>query len=143
MAGDKQPEHSFQMDDLSRLQKKLDDLGVMFYTYIGILQRDAPPITRAPDETDELPADAKMHDQLSKKAPEYAADIVACSREIDQVISEIDAKMLQQDGKERTLLDNANYESVQAGEEMTEAVDDAQKLLASVRDIITAREGEA
>jgi len=142
MAG-KTAEESFEMDDLSRLQKKLDDLGVMFYTYIGILQRDAPPIARAPDETSDLPSDNTKREELAKKAPEYARYIVQCSREIDEEIAEIDGKMKEQDGKERNLLDNANFESMQAGEEMTEAVDDAQKLLSSVRDIITAREGES
>lgn len=131
-----------QMDDLSRLQKRVEDLGVMFYTYLGVLQRDAPPTSRLPDEKEELANDEVARQQLAKKIPEFATDIIQCSREIDSLVSDIGVKMKEQAGCERTLLDTANFESMQAGDEMTEAVDDAQKLLSSVRDLINARERE-
>lgn len=130
------------MDDLSRLQKRMENLGVMFYTYLGIIQRDAPPVSRPPDEADETANDEAMRKELAEKTPSFARDIVQCSRDIDALINEIEGKMEDLDGKEREILDTANFESVQAGEEMTEAVDDAQKLLTSVRHIIAAREAE-
>lgn len=130
------------LDDLSRLQKHLEHLGNKFYSCIGVLQRDAPPVSRPPEEADEVTNDENMRKQLASKTPEFARDIVRTSREIDSIITEIEAKMAALQGKERTLLDTANFESVQAGEEMTEAVDDAQKLLTSVRQIIAARETE-
>lgn len=130
------------LDDLSRLQKHLEHLGVKFYSCIGVLQRDAPPVSRSPEEAEEATNDEDLRKKLASKTPEFARDIVQTSREIDNLISEIEAKMAALQGKERTLLDTANFESVQAGEEMTEAVDDAQKLLASVRQIIAARETE-
>lgn len=132
-----------QMDDLSRLQKRVEDMGVMFYTYLGILQRDAPPTARAPDEKEEMANDEASRKQLANKIPEFAKDIIQCGREIDSLIDHIDGKMKQQEGRERTLLETANFESMQAGDEMEEAVDDAQKLLSSVRDLITARERES
>lgn len=132
-----------QMDDLSRLQKRIEDMGVMFYTYLGILQRDAPPTARAPDEKEEMARDEASRKQLATKIPEFAKDIVQCGREVDSLIDHIDGKMKQQEGRERTLLETANFESMQAGDEMEEAVDDAQKLLSSVRDLITARERES
>lgn len=130
------------LDDLSRLQKYLENLGVKFYSCIGVLQQDAPPVTRSPEEAEEVTSDDNMRKQLATKTPEFARDIVQTSRKIDNVITEIEAKMAALQGKERTLLDTANFESVQAGEEMTEAVDNAQKLLANVRQIIAAREIE-
>lgn len=70
------PQSSEQdVDSLSQLQRKLDDLGVMFYTYVGIMQRDAPPAARPPDENDEIQSDEIMRKELSEKAPEYAKDI--------------------------------------------------------------------
>lgn len=136
------PETPVQLDDLSRLQKRIEDLGGMFYTYLGILQRDAPPMDRAPEEIEEKPNDDAARKTLAEKTPEYARDIINCSRDIDRLIRQVDGKMKLQEGKERVLLENADHESRQAGEEMTEAVDDAQRMLSSVRDLISAREVE-
>lgn len=131
------------MDDLSRLQKALDELSVQLYTCIGIIQRDAPPIARPPEEADEAAADEVERQKLLAKVPQFARDVVARSRAVDAVITDVEARMKEFEGKERTQLDTANFESRQVGEEMTEAADDAQKLLASVRDIIAARETES
>lgn len=130
------------LDDLSLLQKSLDELGEKFYTYIGIIQRDAPPISRPPEELDEVAADETARKELLTKTPGFAREIVAGSRAIDALITSIEQKMSTLEGKEESLLESANFESRQAGEEMAEAVDDAQKLLANVRDIIAARETE-
>ena len=135
-------ETTVETDDLSQLQKRLDDLGTMFYAYLGILQRDAPPIERTPDEKDEVTRDVTTRTELNNKASEYAKDIIRCHRDITSIITEIDNKVKIHAGRERNLLDTANFESIQAGEEMTEAVDKAQELLTSVRHIISARESE-
>lgn len=63
------------MDDLSHLQKKLDEIGVMFYTCVGVMQRDAPPAARAPDEADETANDNAMREELAQKAPDFATQI--------------------------------------------------------------------
>lgn len=139
---EKQTDQPAQTDHLSILQKKLDDLSVMFYSYIGILQRDAPPHERPPEQKDDIANDATARKQLMDNIPKYASDIVGCTKEINTIINQIDTKMRDQAGRERTLLDTANFESRQAGEEMSEAVDDAHKLLTSVRDLISAREKE-
>lgn len=60
---------------MTKLQRKIDDIGVMFYTYVGIIQRDAPPAARPPDEADEIPNDAAMVKKLTENTPEYAKDI--------------------------------------------------------------------
>lgn len=129
-------------DDLTRLQGKLDDLGVMFYTYLGIIQRDAPPTERAPDEADEEAGDEQMREELMTKAPGFAESIVSTSMEIENIIDSIDSRMKMYRGKERELLDTANYESRKAGEDMNEAAEKANKLLASLRQAISARENE-
>lgn len=138
---DKARDHPPKVDNVTQLQSKIDDLSVMFFTYLGIIQRDAPPTGRHPDEKDEeLESDQAMRKQLAEKMPARARDIVCTSREIDALLVEIEAKSKAYVGKEHALLDNANFESAQAGDEMTEAVDDASKLLTSVREIISARE---
>ncbi len=75
MAESPPPDAEAEIDSLSQLQRKLDDLGVMFYTYVGIIQRDAPPTARAPDESDEVQNDEAMRKELAEKSPEYAKDI--------------------------------------------------------------------
>lgn len=134
---------SGRVDDLSRLQSKLDDLGVMFYTYLGILQRDAPPIQRPPEEADEIPNDDKMRNELREKVPTFARDIINTSREIEMIIADVDKNVRAHAGNERHLLDSANFQSMQAGEEMSDAIDEASKLLTGIRDIIAAREDES
>ncbi|KAI0558030.1 hypothetical protein FGB62_242g08 [Gracilaria domingensis] len=66
-----------------------------------------------------------------------------CSRDVDALIDVIEGKMKQQEGQERSLLDTANFESNQAGGELVDAMDDAQKLLTSVRNLIAVRERES
>lgn len=131
------------VDDLSRLQKCLEELSDQFFSAIGVLQRDAPPLSRGNGQKDMAAKDEETRQQLAEKAPTFAKRIVSVSRQIDGLINTIETKMEALQGKERTLLDTANFESVQAGDEMTEAVDDAQKLLAGIRNIITARETES
>lgn len=130
------------MDDVSRLQGKLDDLGVMFYTYLGIIQRDAPPRERAPDEADETANDRKAREELRQKTPGFAKAIVQTSMEIEKVIDDVDGKLNEYNGKERQLLERADYDSKQTGEQMIQAIDSANKLLSNVRQVIAARETE-
>lgn len=132
-----------KVDDLSRLQTKLDDLGVMFYTYLGILQRDAPPTQRPTEEADQVANDEQMRKELRDKVPIFARDIVNTSREIESIISDVDKNIHAKAGNERQLLDSANFQSSQAGEELSETVDDASKLLAGIRDVIAAREADS
>lgn len=132
-----------QPDDLSRLQSKLEGLGVLFYECVGVIQRDAPPTSRSPDEADQIAADNKARALLASKTPQFAQDIVRANREIDALLAEMQSKAAVNNGNERQLLDTANFESVQAGDDMTEAVDDASKLLTSVRNLIAARESES
>lgn len=139
---DPTPEDDASLDDLSVLQNRLEDLGVMFYTYLGIIQRDAPPVSRLPDEADEAANDALVRNDLHQKAITFANDVVKCSQHVDALITRVEKKIHAIDGKERQLLDAANFESMQAGEEMIEALDDANKLLNRVRHVMVAREAE-
>lgn len=130
-------------DNVSRLQAKLDDLGVMFYTYLGIIQRDAPPSERPPDEAEENGNDEKARAELNEKTPGFAKSIVQTSVEIEKIINDIEVQMKLFTAKERDMLEAADFESRQAGDEMTEAADDASKLLASIRQVIAVRDNEA
>lgn len=131
-----------EIDDVSRLQAKLDDLGVMFYTYLGIIQRDAPPSERPPDEADERTNDQKLRDELREKTPGFAKSIVRTSVEIEKLIDDIQIKMKTHSGRERQLLDTADFQSKQAGKEMIQSVDNATKLLTSIRQAIAVHENE-
>lgn len=130
-------------DDLSRLQTKLDDLGVMFYTYLGILQRDAPPTQRPTDEGDQVGSDEQTRKELREKVPTFARDIINTSREIEKIIGDVEKNIHAKAGNERQLLESANFQSIEAGEQLSETVNDASKLLAGIRDIIAAREADS
>lgn len=132
-----------KVDNVSRLQAKLDDLGVMFYTYLGIIQRDAPPSERPPDEAEETENDRKARAELDEKTPQFAKSIVQTSVAIEKIINDIEVQMKMFTGKERDMLEAADFESRQAGDEMTEAADEASKLLASIRQVIAVRDNEA
>lgn len=127
-------------DSLTQLQRKLDDLGVMFYTYVGIMQRDAPPEARAPDEADEVANDDAMRKELAEKAPEYAKDVVRTSKEIDELIAKVESDLALAGGDEKAALVTADAESVAAGEGLDEAAAAAAKLLADVRGVIAMRD---
>ncbi|KAI0558899.1 hypothetical protein FGB62_181g020 [Gracilaria domingensis] len=89
--------------------------------------RDAPPTSCAPDEKEEVANDEAARKRLASQIPEFATDILKCSRDVDALIDVIEGKIKQQKGQEISLFDTANFESNQAGKEMVEAVYDAQK----------------
>lgn len=140
---EKEGDANNKADNVSRLQAKLDDLGVMFYAYLGMIQHDAPPSERPPDEAEEKGNDEKARAELSEKIPGFAKSIVQTSVEIEKIINDIEVQMKLFAGKERDILEAADFESRQAGDEMTEAADDANKLLASIRQVIAVRDNEA
>lgn len=142
MADSPAAEDAPDADSLSLLQRKLDDLGVMFYTYVGIIQRDAPPEARAPDEADELPNDEAMRKELAEKAPEYAKDVVRTSAEIDALIATVEADLALAGGDEREALRMADAESVRMGNGLAEGAEGAQRLLADIRGVIALRDGD-
>jgi hypothetical protein len=125
-----------ELDALTEAQKRLDDLSVMFYTYIGILQRDAPPSSRAPDEMDELPADKAVRAELRTKIPEYVSDIVRTSREINTSAQRIADEYEADAGEERSVLAEADADSMSAGTELSTAGKDLTRLLHRVRGAI-------
>lgn len=128
-------------DSLSLLQRKLDDIGQMFYTYIGILQRDAPPVARGPDEADEASADKKARAELEAKVPEYAMDIVQTSKDIDAAIDAIEVELREVAiSGERAALERADTDSRAAGNQLETAATEAKNLLADVRGVIAMRD---
>jgi hypothetical protein len=125
-----------ELDALTETQKRLDDLCVMFYTYIGIIQRDAPPSSRAPDETDEIPGDEASREELRQKIPEFAADILRTSGDIDAAAKRIADEYEADAGDERRILAAADEDSASAGVELSTAGKNLTQLLFRVRDAI-------
>lgn len=127
-------------DSLTNLQVKLNELGEMFYTYLGILQRDAPPRnanTSAQSKGSNNPSNA----ELLASIPEFAQDIVATSREIDAVIDTV-----EKDFSTVTTLDAdiraANAVSKKAGEVLLAEKNHANSLLADVRLVTAMRDDD-
>jgi len=121
-------------DNLTNLQVKLNELGEMFYTYLGIVQRDAPPRSSSSAKKPEVAASIAS-------IPEYAQDIVATSREIDTIIDAVEKDFSATntlDGEIRA----ANSESKKAGEELVMAKNVANNLLAEVRLVTAMRDDD-
>lgn len=133
---------SLPLDAISAAQRKLDDLAVMFYTYTGVIQRDAPPAARVPDEVDELPADEAARADLASKIPEYANDIVRASADMSAAIDRIAKELELDDEKMRASLSCADDDSVQAGLELKKAAEHAESLLGRVRGAMSETERE-
>lgn len=119
-------------DNLTKLQVKLNELGEMFYTYLGILQRDAPPRGANKNENAEL---------LARNIPEYAQDIVATSREIDSVIDAVEKDFSAVHDLD-THIREANLVSKKAGEELITAKNNTNNLLADVRLVTAMRDDD-
>lgn len=124
-------------DNLTKLQVKLNELGEMFYTYLGILQRDAPPRgVKGKGNTN-----TNTNTDLLAQIPEYAQDIVATSREIDSIIDTV-----EKDFSNVTTLDAdiraANIVSKKAGEELLIEKNQANALLAEVRLVTAMRDDD-
>ncbi len=126
-------------DTLTEVQRKLDDIGIMFYTYVGILQRDAPPAARAPDEAEEAGNDAATRAELASKVPDYARDIINTHQELNALIDKLDVPTPD---VERAELQRANAESLAAAVDLDAASKEAAALLADIRNVVALRDGD-
>jgi hypothetical protein len=132
-----------EQDPLTETQKRLDDLCVMFYTYLGIIQRDAPPSSRAPDEIDEIPGDEASREELGQKIPEFALDILRTSGDIDAAANRIADEYEVDAGEERRILAAADEDSACAGVELSAAGKNLTQLLCRVREAIHETEQDS
>jgi hypothetical protein len=150
--GDEDRTETVAVDAVTCAQRRLDELAEMLYTYVGVIQRDAPPSARAPDEVEEVPADDALRNELLAKMPEYARDIVRASsdvnRAIDRIAEEVEAEIVDEDvareaanscensSRQRALLLKADEESIAAGIGLRNEANRADKLLSQIRDAI-------
>lgn len=125
-------------DAVTAAQRALDDLAVLMFTYVGVVQRDAPPASRAPDDQEEVAGDEAARSELAARAPEYAAEVLrggeAVRRAVERVALEVEG------GREREEMLRAEKESVCAGEGMAEEVGKVESLLERVREVICKTE---
>jgi Sec-independent protein translocase protein TatA len=123
------------VDAVTSAQRRLDELAEMLYTYVGVIQRDAPPSARAPDEADEVAGDDALRADLLAKIPEYARDVVRASgdfsKAIDRIAKDVEAEIGDVEGEEA---------SVSAGSQLRHAANGVENLLAQVRDAISKTE---
>jgi Sec-independent protein translocase protein TatA len=143
------------VDAVTSAQRRLDELAEMLYTYVGVIQRDAPPSARAPDEADEVAGDDALRADLLAKIPEYARDVVRASgdfsKAIDRIAKDVEAEIGDAEGetgevgeanagRQRALLVKAEEASVSAGSQLRHAANGVENLLAQVRDAISKTE---
>lgn len=131
------------LDAITDAQRRLDDMAVMFYTYTGIIQRDAPPTARVPDELDELPADEAARSELLSKIPDYANDILRASKDMSAAIDRISRELETDHDKRRAALASSDDKSVQAGVQLKDAASAVETLLAELRQAVAHTETEA
>lgn len=126
-------------DTLTEVQRKLDDIGIMFYTYVGILQRDAPPSARAPDEADEIKNDSLARAEIAEKVPDYARDIITTHQELNLLIDKL---VVPTPEIEKSDLERANAESLAAAVDLDAASKEAATLLADIRHVVALRDAD-
>ncbi|KAI8811626.1 hypothetical protein BJ742DRAFT_796631 [Cladochytrium replicatum] len=123
------------MDRVTQLQDCLDRLSELFYTSVGVLQRDAPLKQISPD----IPVSAWTDDQirqneenLKKFSKEVAGDIVQTSKVIDFLLDKLPGiKYTEDEQIER--LQALELENRAVGEQVEKALEFAESLLADVR----------
>ena len=65
-----------------QLPRAADELGVMFYTYVGVMQRDAQPWSVSLDDSNVGAARLPTSTVPESRAREYAKDIGRAKKEI-------------------------------------------------------------
>mmetsp|Transcript_16696 Transcript_16696/g.34313 ORF Transcript_16696/g.34313 Transcript_16696/m.34313 type:complete len:183 (-) Transcript_16696:2260-2808(-) len=126
------------VDTLTRLQMALDDMAMKMYTYVGILQRDAPALDGAGgdggvgNEAD-LAAAAGKRAELAKQAEEYATEIVRTHRTIRGLIEKVRSSIEDKEALEEELLSQGAQDSSSVGVELSVETSEVENLLARLR----------
>lgn len=132
------------VDAVTFAQRRLDELAVLMYTYVGVVQRDAPPAARAPDEADVAREDAAAREMLCQRAPEYAADLVRASTAVGEAVGRVEKEVLAGGGADeaavRERLVRADERCAVVGNEMKAEAARVEVLLGRVREAIAVTE---
>lgn len=129
-------------DAVTAAQRALDALAVSMYTYVGVVQRDAPPASRAPDDQEETPADESARRDLAARAPEYVAEILQASDAVAQSIERVREEVEGDGEQQRKALLEAENASVEAGKKLKHESRAVESLLERVRHAICLTEQE-
>ncbi|KAI8928877.1 hypothetical protein BC831DRAFT_446234 [Entophlyctis helioformis] len=123
------------MDRLTQLQECVDKMSEMFYTSVGVLQRDAPLVAT----NQELPVTSWTAEQVQANwtgnqelARTVAKDIVETAKVIDFLIAQLPGIATTEEEQVR-LLQELEEENRIAGEEMERTVAEADVMLAKVQ----------
>lgn len=125
---------------LSLAQSRLGDLTTAMYTYLGLLQ------SAAPAAGDAMSDDARRQQAaLLDKAPEYAAEIVTASRDVDALLVRVrdEVQAAARGGGDAAAITAASAASAAAGDRLRAAAAGAAALLAAVRAALREVEADA
>eukprot|EP01116_Phalansterium_solitarium_P012452 TRINITY_DN28732_c0_g1_i1.p1 TRINITY_DN28732_c0_g1~~TRINITY_DN28732_c0_g1_i1.p1 ORF type:complete len:200 (-),score=9.66 TRINITY_DN28732_c0_g1_i1:248-790(-) len=75
------------MDRLTELQFEIDELTRMFFTCIGVLQRDAPPSYSLGQEVP--PGTEERRESIQKQVKDMAMQVMQAYRRIDELIDSL------------------------------------------------------
>jgi hypothetical protein len=128
------------IDAVTATQRRLDELAVLMYTYVGVVQRDAPPASRAPEDAEEAAADDAARAALAVRAPEYARDIVRASQAVADAIARVEAEIGDDVDVVRAELAEADRVCVAVGEELKREAGEVDVMLQRVREAISVTE---
>ncbi|KAJ3206467.1 Mediator of RNA polymerase II transcription subunit 21 [Dinochytrium kinnereticum] len=125
-------------DRLSQIQDCIDKITELFYTAVGVLQRDAPLVSVCPT----VPVTAWSEEQLNKNteetkrfSAEVSRDIIRTSKVIDFLIDKLPG-LKHTPEQQMDMVKELERESDLAGEEMEDAITKAESLLEDVRHAI-------
>ncbi|KAI8846938.1 hypothetical protein BC829DRAFT_370310 [Chytridium lagenaria] len=125
-------------DRITQIQDCLDKLSELFFTSLGVLQRDAPlvPVHPAIPVTSWTEEQVKKNTESNKKfSAEVARDIVRTAKVVDFLIDRLPGIKYTPD-QQMEMVNALEKESDMAGEQMESAIVDAEHLLEEVRSAI-------
>lgn len=126
------PTNLFSMDLLTQLQDEVCHLSELFGMYIGVLQRDAPPV---PVLNPSDPAYLAAKDAFSVQAVDMATSVIQTSKKIEQLIEALPGVNRTESQQHQKLM-ALEKENKEANEQLQKASEEAQQLLADIRKAI-------
>jgi mediator of RNA polymerase II transcription subunit 21 len=117
---------------LTQLQDQLNTVSTMFFDFIGILQRDAPPVALADEPVVHAPAPGGFDVQQTTQA--MAEQLTQEFKRSEELIQRIPDSALQEEEHYSTIR-QLQQEHVAVSNELQSAVDNAEELLEQLQSL--------
>jgi len=118
-------------DRLSELQSRLDFLSQMFFTSVGVLQRDAPP---SPLEATGVKGESSSN--FRDIAADMAQQIARTAKSIHDLIDSLPGGASASESQQLATLENLEKENLLVGRQLQEKVAQAEVWLVKVREAL-------